>query len=224
MKGINIIIHADDFGLSPGINRGILHTIQTGVVSSTSVIVRSRYLQDTKQCIKKNPHVDWGIHIVLSKSNTDIHTSIEREATLQLRTFHEIFAIHPSHMDFHKGFRFNSHAYFTARMFAIKNGLAFRYDNKHHLETSFYGLKNNSPTTDDITEATLVKILCTLQMGTTELVCHPGWTGNRLRDPYRHQRIIEVRTLTSPKVESVIKNRKIQLINFKTYKTIMYDT
>jgi len=217
MKRKYLIIHADDFGFSPGISSGILDVVKTGMVSSTSVIVNSKYLNITSEYIKHYPDFDWGLHVLLNNRNVGVKVILD-ETQQQLKLFRESFGFFPSHLDYHCGFKFNIKTYFAVRMLTEKYHLSFRYDNLHIVETSFYGFKKNHNTTKDISVGNLVNILESLKEGVTELVCHPGRTSNRLKDPYRLQRVIEIKTLTSNSVQEYIRKNQIAIINFKDYK------
>lgn len=213
-----LVVHADDFGLSPGISRGIIYSIKNGIVTSTSVVVKSDYLRDTRKHIQSNSQIDWGLHVYITDKGSITPARILNQTRDQLKIFINYFGLFPSHLDFHGGFKFNKETYFTVRMFALRNGLIFRYDNKHKVETGFYGLKELRNTIKDIGEGELLKIIESVNYGITELVCHPGWTSNRLKDPYRTQRGIEVLSLISKRVAKAIRNSNVKLIDFRDYK------
>lgn len=59
----SLIINADDFGLNPEVNQGILKAYQEGVVTSTSLLVNREGFSDALQKIKENPGLDVGIHL-----------------------------------------------------------------------------------------------------------------------------------------------------------------
>lgn len=215
-----LIVHADDFGLSPGISRGILHSLKYGIVSSTSVIVVSPYLIDTKRLIDRNIGIDWGLHVLIQRKDAKSSKDIINETERQLDLFRKTFKRDPSHIDFHKGFKFNRKIYFSLRMFTQEGKFAFRYDNHHRVESEFYGYKNNKINLDQVREEKLLAIFDSLGNGVTELICHPGFTGNRLKDPYKTQRVSETKTLISKVVIKTLKKKKITVINFRDYKTL----
>lgn len=213
----NLIVHADDFGLTPGISMGIVRSIREGIVSSTSVIVETPYLSVTKKLVRENPDIDWGIHVVIENPTIPLDQYIVRETERQVELFQRYFQIRPTHLDFHKGFRFDTKIYFSVRMLVLKLGLAFRNDNRHTVLTDFYGCHHGKDTLERINESTLVQMLSQLKPGFTELVCHPGVTSNRLSDPYRAQRRIELSTLTSQSVIQAIKRYNIHISTFRQY-------
>jgi hopanoid biosynthesis associated protein HpnK len=77
----------------------------------------------------------------------------------------------------------------------------------------FYGL---TPT-GFLDEELLREILCHLPDGTSELMCHPGFVDQTLRQmPTRllEQREIEYRALTRPEIRLLAKDLGVQLINY----------
>lgn len=62
-----LIVNADDLGLSPGINRGILETTQRGIVSSTTAMVNTPDAEAGIKLIQTQaPHVGLGLHLNLT--------------------------------------------------------------------------------------------------------------------------------------------------------------
>jgi predicted glycoside hydrolase/deacetylase ChbG (UPF0249 family) len=68
----------------------------------------------------------------------------------------------------------------------------------------------------NITEETLLGMLDSLEEGTTELVCHPGFLGPEVVDRFIFHRNCEAElfALTSRRVRKRIEERKIQLITY----------
>jgi chitin disaccharide deacetylase len=60
-----LIIHADDFGLTPGVTRGILEAHAAGVVTSTSVMVGTPGWPDAAEQLRAHPSLDVGLHFNL---------------------------------------------------------------------------------------------------------------------------------------------------------------
>ncbi len=60
-----LIVNADDFGLSPAINRGIVEAHQQGIVTSCSLVASGRAFADAVDLAKANPSLDIGIHLTL---------------------------------------------------------------------------------------------------------------------------------------------------------------
>jgi predicted glycoside hydrolase/deacetylase ChbG (UPF0249 family) len=60
-----LIIHADDFGLTPGVTRGILDTHAAGIVTSTSVMVGTPGWADAADHLRAGTTLDVGLHFNL---------------------------------------------------------------------------------------------------------------------------------------------------------------
>jgi predicted glycoside hydrolase/deacetylase ChbG (UPF0249 family) len=62
-----LIINADDFGLTPGVNRGILRTHDGGVVTSTTLMANAAAFEDAAQLARAHGDRGFGIgcHLVL---------------------------------------------------------------------------------------------------------------------------------------------------------------
>jgi hopanoid biosynthesis associated protein HpnK len=60
-----VIFNADDFGLSPGINRGILEAFREGVLTSTTMLTNLRFFDDAAALARAHPDLPVGIHLSL---------------------------------------------------------------------------------------------------------------------------------------------------------------
>ena len=60
-----LIVNADDFGLTPGVNRGILRAFQDGIVTSASLLVTGRAFEEGVALGRQNPDLDVGLHLAL---------------------------------------------------------------------------------------------------------------------------------------------------------------
>ena len=60
-----VVINADDFGLHPAVNRGIVRAHQQGVVTSASLIACGRAFHDAVERLRACPELDVGIHLTL---------------------------------------------------------------------------------------------------------------------------------------------------------------
>lgn len=63
---MRVIINADDFGLSPGINRGVIRAFEQGLVRSASLSVLGRGFLEAAAYCRENPGLDAGLHLTLT--------------------------------------------------------------------------------------------------------------------------------------------------------------
>jgi len=62
---MQLIFNGDDFGLTQGINHGIIQAFKKGILSSTSLVATGEAFEDAVSLAKENPGLDVGIHLVL---------------------------------------------------------------------------------------------------------------------------------------------------------------
>jgi len=60
-----LIINADDFGLTSGVNRGILQSHNNGVVTSATLMARGSRFDEAAEFAKQAPRLSVGCHVVL---------------------------------------------------------------------------------------------------------------------------------------------------------------
>jgi len=225
-----LIVNADDFGQSPGINEGIIHCHEHGILTSASLMVRWPDAAAAASYARRTPALSVGLHIDLGESTwaggewvtryavTDLEDSrlVAEEIHRQLDTFRRLMDADPTHLDSHQ------HVHRSAPIDAIVAGLGtgLRIPVRHAgrrvaYDGSFYGQGSKGEALENaITADRLITILRALPVGTTELGCHPG-----LRDDaggmYVAERLHEVRALCDPRVRHAIAEANIELISFR---------
>jgi chitin disaccharide deacetylase len=60
-----LIINADDFGLTAGVNRAIVEANAHGIVTSSTLMANGRAFDDAVSLARKTPQLDVGCHLVL---------------------------------------------------------------------------------------------------------------------------------------------------------------
>ena len=60
-----LIVNADDFGLTEGVNRGIAETHTNGIVSSATLMANASAMPDAVQLAKRLPKLSVGCHVIL---------------------------------------------------------------------------------------------------------------------------------------------------------------
>ena len=58
-----LIVNADGFGFTYGINKGILESVAAGIVTSTSCNVNFPYIDDVVELMKQNRNISIGLHL-----------------------------------------------------------------------------------------------------------------------------------------------------------------
>ena len=78
-----LIINADDFGLTSGVNRAILELHEAGVLTSTTLMARAGATDEALEMAQRTPTLGVGCHVVLVDGEpaleaTEISTLVER--------------------------------------------------------------------------------------------------------------------------------------------------
>ncbi|MDF2568718.1 MAG: YdjC family protein [Sporomusa sp.] len=63
---LDLIINADDLGLTPGCNEGIIQAITAGIVTDTTLMVNTCYTQDAIEKLKQHGLTRVGLHLNLT--------------------------------------------------------------------------------------------------------------------------------------------------------------
>ena len=60
-----LIVNADDFGLTTGVNQGILRAFKDGIVTSASLLVTGSAFEEAVALAQQSPELDVGLHLTL---------------------------------------------------------------------------------------------------------------------------------------------------------------
>ncbi len=223
---IKLIVNADDFGYSKGINYGIIEAHRNGIVNSTTMMMNMPGVSHAVDLAKENPNLKVGIHLVLTcgkplltdvptlvdqngffKKNRDIIESniwleeLEREWTAQVEKFLET-GLTLTHIDSHH------HVHSVPKFLPIVQKLSKKY-NVSVRRVSDHAIEGVPPYSDvflhefygeGATYDFFEKIVTRVQDGqTVEVMCHPGYLDHDVlnNSSYAQDRVTEVEILTS---------------------------
>ena len=224
-----LIVNADDFGQSPGVNRGIIEAHEHGIVTSASLMVRWPAAAEAAAYAREHPSLSLGLHFdfgewrcrngrwiklyeVVSEENI---ADVAKETSRQLAAFRRLIGGDPTHLDSHQ------HVHSRKPLNSVFIGVAERLGvplRNHSPQVrycgNFYGqTEDGMPLSDLISVGTVIKLLAQLAPGFTELGCHPGYAGD-LDSMYRQERVKELRTLRDPRVQVAINEMGVKLCSF----------
>jgi predicted glycoside hydrolase/deacetylase ChbG (UPF0249 family) len=215
----SLIVNADDFGISRGVNRGIAEAHEHGIVTSASLMVDRPAAEEAAAYARARPQLSVGLHVELRRWRAFRATTNVRR---QLERFRRLVGADPTHLDSHR------HQHREEPLRSISLDLADELDVPlRHFEPTvqswgdFYGQIDGRPNAQAIDPGALVGILERLPAGVTELSCHPGYADG-LKEWYRDERVQEVQTLCDPDVLAAITRLRIRLISFRELPARMY--
>src|SRR5437764_7341394 len=111
-----LIVNADDFGQSPGVNRGVIEAHERGIVTSASLMVRWPAAAAAAEYARTHRDLSVGLHIDLGEWTfrrgewlclyrvvpDDDSAAIAGEVDRQLAAFRSLTGRDPTHLDSHQ--------------------------------------------------------------------------------------------------------------------------
>lgn len=226
-----LIVNADDFGLSEGVNRGIIEAAEWGIVTSASLMVRQPAASAAAAYAKKFDGLGIGLHLDLgewiyrgdqwmplySVVPTNDAAAVEEEVACQLKQFHDLLGRNPTHLDSHQHVHREEPVRTIMLELARQLGVPVRECTPGiGYCGDFYGQTGEGEALHDALSVEALKtVLRSLHGPVTELGCHPGYS-HSLASTYSRERELELETLRAPAVRNTLDALSIQLCSFHT--------
>lgn len=199
-----LIVNADDFGYSYGINKGIIQAFTEGIVTSTSVMVDGIASGEAEQ-LTQFKDLSIGLHFAVE--NFD---NLKAELDRQIEKFVSIVGRMPDHIDTHKIYTSRDGFSPVLPDYSKKHSIPLRELSGVKFIDSYFG-KNGAV---DVTVDKLIVALEQCREGYNELMCHPGLSDDylRKRSSYSDIREVELRAVCSQKaMQFLYEHPDIQL-------------
>lgn len=237
---MRVIINADDFGLTEGVNHGIIKAHKEGIVTSATIMANMPAFENAVNLSKENPHLGIGVHLTLTagkslgknyksltNSESDFHKlkdfqqnlknldldEVEHEFELQIeKVRNEGIAI--DHLDSHH----------HVHTFKPIIDVALKITKKHNLPLRLYSFEKDIRSTASFKDtfygekANILNLLSMLSEDeeSMEIMTHPAICDESLKkiSSYNELRNSELSILTNHEVKEFIKKNNIELIKF----------
>lgn len=225
--GSQLIVNADDFGLSPGVNAGILEGHERGIVTSASLMVRADFAAGAADLAHERAGLAVGLHLDIAewrfeaaewrlayaRCPPDDPAAVEAECRAQVDAFRALTGRDPTHLDSHQHTHMSEPVASVATRLAAELEVPLR-DRGIRYEGGFYGQTGKGePYAEGIGPERLARLIEELPPGWTELGCHPG-RGADTDSPYGVEREIELRSLCDPRVAAAVQRAGVELRSF----------
>jgi predicted glycoside hydrolase/deacetylase ChbG (UPF0249 family) len=214
----SLIVNADDFGLTPGINRGIAEAHREGIVTSTSILVDTPYSAHAAAIGAELPLLTVGLHADLSAALAE--RDGERAAAIcteelerQIMRFNSLTGRWPTHLDSHHDAHRRPDLGGSFLQFGERFSLRIREHGAARYVSEFYGHWGGRMHPERISVDGLVGILRTSEDDVIELACHPGYCDAALHSSYRKQREVELRTLCDKRLPGLLEQLGFELLD-----------
>jgi predicted glycoside hydrolase/deacetylase ChbG (UPF0249 family) len=224
-----LIVNADDFGQTPGINSGVIRAHRSGIVTSASLMVRTAGAREAAAYARGEPELSVGLHFdcgewayrngewapVYQVVPTEDRSAVSEEASRQLAAFRNLMGRDPTHIDSHQHVHRSEPVGDVLKGMARSLGIPLRlFSPVVSYCGDFYGQWGRGfPLPKAITVEALVVIMTRLPEGVTELGCHPG-EGTDVNSMYGEEREREVAVLCHPSVREAVEREGIRLRSF----------
>jgi chitin disaccharide deacetylase len=220
----HLIVNADDFGASAGVNRGIVECHSKGVVTSASLMVTGRAAREAAAISRDHPRLALGLHWDVCgederEFDLDDASAVADEFQRQLEEFRRLTDRLPTHVDSHRHVHLDPKVMPVVRELVDPLGVPLRGDGRVRFVGGFYAQWEWK-----VTDLSRVSVQFLTQLlreevpaGWTELSCHPGHVTGDYRAVYLREREEEMRTLTDPRVREEIDLLGIRLVSHADY-------
>ena len=231
-----LVVNADDFGRTEGVNRGIARAHEEGIVTSASLMVRWPAAEEAGRYARQHPQLSVGLHLDLAEweyfdgewratyqvVNADDAASVTAELERQLHEFRQLVGHDPTHLDSHQHVHRSEPVRSVLTDAGRRLGVVVRdVTAEVHYRGDFYGQDGRGyPVPEAITVEALVALMERLPPGVTELGCHPGVPGD-LENVYSVERGWEVEVLCDRRVRATLDRAGITLRSFREVRELL---
>jgi chitin disaccharide deacetylase len=221
----HLIVNADDFGLSAGVNRGIADCHLQGVVTSASLMVGRPGTLEAVAMSRELPDLAIGLHWDCGGEGLPEldHTDpgrVREAFHRQLDRFHQLLGRGPTHVDS------EAHAHREHGLLPIFQelveplGVPLRHDGTLRFVGAFYAQwRHGVSEPEHVSPGAFREMLSSeVREGWTEFSCHPGYCSpEHAASLYYEDREVEVSTLTDPSVRREIERLGIRLASYADF-------
>lgn len=227
-----LVVNADDLGLSPGINRGIARAYREGIVTSASLMVRQPAAGHAVELVHELPSLGVGLHVDLAEwvakpsgwtplyafVDDEDELAVAQEVEQQVVLFESLVGRTPDHLDSHQ------HAHRCEPLRSILGRVAkelrvpLRFHSRFAYFGGFYGqAREGRPLPAAISPQGLLSAVSELRDEATELCCHPAAELD-FESSYGLERIRELEALCDLRVRDAVTAEGFALDSFGGHK------
>ncbi|MFO6497185.1 MULTISPECIES: chitin disaccharide deacetylase [Bacillus] len=238
-----LIINADDFGLSRGVNLGIIEAFQRGVLTSTTIMTNMLEMEHAVSLARENPALGVGVHLTLTAGRpllSDLQTVADEDGNFRKLSYYQGFfdidldevykewkaqiekaltcGLHPTHIDSHHHIHTYGNLSEVFVKLATEYHLPCRKVNDDH-PSLWKNVKSNDAFELKVDRLKDLSSFLDLhqEASVIEVMCHPAYVDKRLleKSSYHYPRVYELSLLTDPSLKTAfIQCSDIRLISY----------
>jgi chitin disaccharide deacetylase len=224
-----LIVNADDFGLSAGVNAGVVQAHEQGIVTSASLMVRGPAAIQAAEYARSRPRLAIGLHVDLGEWQhrdgewrvvyelvaPDDLQATQAEVSGQLEAFRRLVGRDPTHLDSHQHVHLGRAALEVLAALGERLGVYVRdlSDGVRYVGHFYAQNDKGHPNPEAISVEFLLRMIDGLPVGVTELGCHPAALVD-FESVYAEERVIELATLCDPRIRAALEAGNVALRSF----------
>lgn len=212
-----LVVNADDFGLSSGVNEGILEAHTNGIVTSTSLMLSGNAVDEAAQAAKGHPQLSLGLHFIEEEA-VDLDDPVQAADSFnrQLERFRELTGSEPTHIDSHHHVHAEENRMPIFAELVGPLGVPLRGDGRVRYIGGFYGQWEYGVTNLECLSRTfLLELVRTEALeGFSELACHPARLTGDFTSAYLAERAVELATLTEPGLRDDLEVLGVKVVSY----------
>jgi predicted glycoside hydrolase/deacetylase ChbG (UPF0249 family) len=225
-----LIVNADDFGTSPGVNDGIAQAHRRGIVTSASLMVRGSAARQASDLGRDCPRLGIGLHLDLGEWEyrdaqwrpryevvpLNEAGAVAVEVERQLEAFRQLVGRDPTHLDSHQHVHRDEPVRSVAIELAQRLGVPLRhFQPRVRYCGAFYAQTGQGePLPGAIEPRSLIRLVSSLSPGFTELACHPARVVD-FESAYAGERLAELAALCDADVRRAVESAGVELCTFR---------
>jgi predicted glycoside hydrolase/deacetylase ChbG (UPF0249 family)/aminoglycoside phosphotransferase (APT) family kinase protein len=228
-----LVVNADDFGASEGVNAGIIEAHQHGIVTSASLMVRGAAVQAAAEYARTNG-LSVGLHLDLGewsyvdgewKADYEVvdlkdREAVTREVRAQIDAFVTLVGRTPTHLDSHQHVHRDEPVRGALNDIGRELQIPVRSETDIVYNGSFYGqYGKGTPYPEAISVDAMVALIDGLADPVTEIACHPAAAVD-FDTMYAAERLTELATLCDPRIREAIDRNGVILCGFGDLATL----
>lgn len=203
-----LIVNADDFGYSYGVNKGIIEAHTNGIVTSTSVMVDAIAAHEAEDLVQFT-NLSVGLHFEVNEL-----VNVEAELKWQIDKFVEIVGRSPDHIDTHKRHTTDEGVKEVLIHYTKTHRVPVRNFNAKHIRS--FGIHSG-----DGSVAQLKRSVDEATDEYNELMTHVGYSDDYLREQssYSDPREGELASICNPEIRAYVQESGLILVNWSSLPT-----
>ncbi len=231
---IKLIVNADDFGLSQGVNQGIIKAYVNGIVTSTTLFVNMPYTKEAVELAKRFPNLGVGVHlnVTIGKPLTNCPSLVDENGYFKKSNKDELL---------NKDELYQEWKAQIDKALSLLDRMPSHLDSHHHIHRNpayvdivkRLSKEYNLPVREIDATSILYQPLTLIELNADrlsfkylnqhmednkayEIMCHPGILDDYLQQnsSYNKQRQQELDFLCQDQLQKWISTRKIELLSY----------